>query len=55
MSAVRWSDICDKHEAIDREDVERGTSRLISQVRHTGAGTERRRATNTRCHRALLG
>ena len=34
MSTVRWSDIRDKHiEAIGREDVERGTSRLISQVR----------------------
>jgi DNA-binding XRE family transcriptional regulator len=34
MSTVRWSDIRDKHiEAIGREDIERGTSRLISQVR----------------------
>ena len=34
MSTVRWSDIRDKHvEAIGREDVERGTSRLIAQVR----------------------
>jgi DNA-binding XRE family transcriptional regulator len=34
MSTVHWSDIRDKHvEAIGREDVERGTSRLISQVR----------------------
>ena len=34
MSTVRWSDIRDKHiEAIGREDVERGTSRLITQVR----------------------
>lgn len=34
MSTLRWSDIRDKHvEAIGREDVERGTSRLISQVR----------------------
>jgi DNA-binding XRE family transcriptional regulator len=34
MSTVRWSDIRDKHvEAIGREDVERGTSRLLSQVR----------------------
>ncbi len=34
MSTVRWSAIRDKHvEAIGREDVERGTSRLISQVR----------------------
>jgi predicted XRE-type DNA-binding protein len=33
MSTVRWWDIRDKHvEAIGREDVERGTSRLISQV-----------------------
>lgn len=32
MSTVRWSAIRDKHiEAIGREDVERGTSRLISQ------------------------
>ena len=31
MSTVRWSDIRDKHvEAIGREDVERGTSRLLS-------------------------
>jgi DNA-binding XRE family transcriptional regulator len=34
MSTVRWSDIRDKHvEAIGHEDVERGTSRLISQIR----------------------
>jgi DNA-binding XRE family transcriptional regulator len=34
MSTVRWSDIRDKHvEAIGREDVERGRSRLIAQVR----------------------
>ncbi|MGH3769830.1 MAG: helix-turn-helix domain-containing protein [Pseudonocardiaceae bacterium] len=33
MSTVRWSDIRDKHiEAIGRENVERGMSRLISQV-----------------------
>ena len=34
MSTVRWSDIRDKHlEAIGRQDVERGTSRLLSQIR----------------------
>jgi DNA-directed RNA polymerase specialized sigma24 family protein len=34
MSTVRWSDIRDQHiEAVGREDVERGASRLISQVR----------------------
>ncbi|MGH3831150.1 MAG: hypothetical protein ACRDRS_11990 [Pseudonocardiaceae bacterium] len=34
MTTVRWSDIRDKHvKAIGREDVERGTSRLISRVR----------------------
>jgi DNA-binding XRE family transcriptional regulator len=44
MSTVRWSDIRDKHiEAIGREDVERGTSRLISQVRAHRLGDMRKR------------
>jgi hypothetical protein len=34
MSTVHWSDIRDMHlgAAVGRDDVERGTSRLISQV-----------------------
>ena len=45
MSTVRWSDIRDKHvEVIGREDVERGTSRLIAQVRaHRLADMRKRR------------
>lgn len=45
MSTVRWSDIRDKHvEAIGRENVERGTSRPISQVRaHRFADMHKRR------------
>jgi hypothetical protein len=50
MSTVRWSDIRDKHvEAIGREDVERGTSRLISQVRaHRLADMRKRRGVTQR-------
>src|SRR5918998_6732676 len=50
MSTVRWSDIRDKHvEAIGREDVERGTSRLTSQVRvHRLADMRKRRGLTQR-------
>ncbi len=50
MSTVRWSDLRDKHiEAIGREDVERGTSRLISQVRaHRLADMRKRRGLTQR-------
>jgi DNA-binding XRE family transcriptional regulator len=50
MSTVRWSDIRDKHvEAIGREDVERGTSRFISQVRaHRLADMRKRRGLTQR-------
>jgi hypothetical protein len=50
MSTVRWSAIRDKHvEAIGREDVERGTSRLISQVRaHRLADMRKRRGVTQR-------
>ena len=50
MSTVRWSDIRDKHvEAIGHEDVERGTSRLISQVRaHRLADMRKRRGLTRR-------
>jgi hypothetical protein len=45
MSTVRWPDIRDKHiEAIGREDVERGTSRLIFQVCAHRLADMRRRA-----------
>jgi hypothetical protein len=44
MSTVRWPDIRDKHiEAISREDVERGTSRPISQVRAHRLADKRKR------------
>ena len=50
MSTVRWSDIRDKHiEVIGREDVERGTARLISQVRaHRLADMRKRRGLTQR-------
>ena len=50
MGTVRWSAIRDKHvEAIGREDVERGTSRLISQVRaHRLADMRKRRGLTQR-------
>jgi DNA-binding XRE family transcriptional regulator len=50
MSTVRWSDIRDKHiEVIGREDVERGTSRLIFQVRaHRLADMRKRRGLTQR-------
>lgn len=50
MSTVRWSDICDKHvERIGHENVERGTSRLISQVRaHRLADMRKRRGLTQR-------
>jgi hypothetical protein len=50
MSTVRWSDIRDKHiESIGREDVERGTSRLIFQVRaHRLADMRKRRGLTQR-------
>jgi hypothetical protein len=50
---VRWSQIRDKHiEAISREDLERGTSRPISQVRaHRLADKRKRRGlTSAKSH-----
>jgi DNA-binding XRE family transcriptional regulator len=50
MSTVRWSDIHDKHiEAIGHEEVARGSSRLISQVRaHRLADLRKRRGLTQR-------
>jgi hypothetical protein len=44
MSTVRWSQIRDKHlEEISREDLERGTSRPISQIRAHRLADKRKR------------
>jgi hypothetical protein len=50
MSTAHWSDIRDKHiEAIGREVVARGSSRLISQVRaHRLADMRKRRGLTQR-------
>jgi predicted transcriptional regulator len=57
MSTLRWSDIRDKHvEATGREAVERGTSRLISQVRaHWLADMRKRRGLTQRDIAQVMG
>jgi hypothetical protein len=52
MSTAHWSDIRDKHiEAIGREDVARGSSRLISQVRAHRLADMRKRCNLTKSPR----
>lgn len=52
MRTVRWSDIRAKHvEAIGREGVERGTSRLVSQVRARRLADMRKRHASGEAHR----
>lgn len=57
MSTVRWSDIRDKHvEAVGREAVERGTSRLMFQVRaHRLADRRKRRGLTQRDVAQVMG
>ena len=57
MSTARWSDIRDKHiEAIGRDDVARGSSRLISQVgAHRLADMRKRRGLTQREVAQIMG
>ena len=57
MSAVRWSDVRDKHVgAIGEQDVEQGKTRLLSQVRaHRLAEMRERRGLHGDGQWSLLG